>query len=338
MSEIDIKPLDGLDVKPLDNGVLVFNQSEWSYRERDAISNSDLNLVALDPALLELNKKIPASNELTSRQVKQGRLFHKLFLESNFVEKSKTFKVCETVEGRFIEQNAKLFSDGEVELSNDKCFSTITALKAQLKHDGYTLKTSDGFAEAMNLIRHNKLPYTLKEVEEIEAAENGHTYITSEQMTKFYLMSESLLNNGDFPKLYNASLNEVSAYVNPCETTYDLPLKARFDMMCQLDKLYIVDIKTISNIDDVRFNIYKYNYHRQAAFYRFVAEFLLGTEKVEFVFAFVETEPKLGRYRSFVCQLNEETMHNGGVEVDNLLQKYADYLNRDKNELSFVKI
>ena len=52
MSDIDIKPLDGLDVKTLDNGVLVFNQSEWSYRERDAISNSDLNLVALDPALL----------------------------------------------------------------------------------------------------------------------------------------------------------------------------------------------------------------------------------------------------------------------------------------------
>ena len=330
-----------IDVVVNDRGKLLFNELEHEYRNASGISNSDLSLVKQDPALVEWNKIISNSEDLVSSQILEGKLFHRLFLETDFYNKASKCLPKPNNNGCFlIEECMQAYHTGEIEIAKGKLFNTIAGLRSQLKKDGFDVKTTADLKECMKVVQENSLSYRFLDWERENAKEMGYDFLTSEEVTKYYLMMDSLLNNGDFSKLYNlAWKGEVSLYLNPTEFTYDLPLKGRVDMLSEYDgTFYIVDLKTCSSIDNIRKNIFEYGYYRQAAYYTFLLSEILDTKSIQFLFAFVETSPKLGKYRSVVGKIKDSNLEEGLNECNDLLQKYSEYLNRDKYDLYFAEL
>lgn len=328
-------------IETYENGRIVYGEPDLEYRMNAAISNSDLSLVEKDPALVEWNRRIGNSEDLISQSIKEGKLFHKLLLQTDFWNKVRLEPQIYHKGCRLIERIAEV--NGEcVETSTDRLFTTITGLRNQLKKDGFAVKTTSDIEECLKVIAANNLDYRFLETELENAEENGYDFLTAEQMTKFYCMIESLMENGDFKKLYESAwYGEVSFYNDPKEFTYGLPLKGRVDLFTKVgEKFYIVDLKTISSIDFVQKNIYEYGYLRQAAFYKYLAGQLLRVQPnlIEFVFAFVETSPKLGKYRSLVAKVSDDHLTQGLEQVNDLLERYNAFLNRDKEALNFVEI
>ena len=322
-----------------ESGRIIFGENEAFYRENSAISNSDLSLVANDPALVEWNRKIGNSEDLISSSIKEGKLFHKLLLETDFWHKAKLEPTSYHKGCRLIERIAEVKGDC-VETYTDRVFTTITGLRNQLKKDGFNVKTTSDIDECLKVIAENRLDYRFIDTEIENADALGYDFLTADQITKFFCMIESLMENGDFKKLYDSAwYGEVSLYLNALEFTYNLPLKGRVDLMTTYNgRHYLVDIKTISSIDNVQRNVYEYHYFRQAAFYKYLYCQLLKveSEQVDFIFAFVETSPKLGKYRSLLAKVSDEHLQQGLEQMNSLLTVYSEYLNRDKNELNFA--
>ena len=329
-----------MDVVINDRGKLLFNELENEYRTARGISNSDLSLVKQDPALVEWNKIISNSEDLVSSQIIEGKLFHRLFLETDFYKQASNCSPTPNNGCFLLSECMKAYHTGEVTIAEGKLFNTIAGLRSQLKKDGFDVKTTADLKECMKVVQENSLSYRFLDWERENAKEMGYDFLTSEEVTKYYLMMESLLNNGDFSKLYNlAWKGEVSLYLNPTEFTYDLPLKGRVDMLSEYDgTFYIVDLKTCSSIDNIRKNIFEYGYYRQAAYYTFLLSEILDTKDIQFLFAFVETSPKLGKYRSVVCKIKDVNLEEGLNECNDLLQKYSEYIHRDKLALHFVEL
>lgn len=330
-----------VDTVVTDRGKLVFSEVERDYRKNDGISNSDLSLVAKDPALVEWNKTILNSDELVSSQILEGKLFHRLFLETDFYKQASSCVPQQTTNGCvLIQECMEAYHTGEVLIAKGKLFNTIAGLRSQLKKDGFDVKTTADLKECMDVVAENLLSYRFLDWERENAKEMGYDFLTSEEVTKYYLMMESLLNNGDFSKLYNLSWKgEVSLYLNPAEYTYNLPLKGRVDMLTEYDgTFYIVDLKTCSSIDNIRKNIWEYGYYRQAAYYTYLLSEILDIKRIQFLFAFVETSPKLGKYRSLIGKIRGDQLEEGLSDCNDLLQKYSEYLNRDKQELFFADL
>ena len=329
-------------ISEFEDGKLVYGEPSLKYRENEAISNSDLSLVKISPDLIEWNKEIHASEELTSSSILEGSLFHKLFLETDFypsitkIEPSKDKGLCIT------DHTLKVFSDNCMALENKRVITTISGLRATLKGDGFPIKTTAELSECLKIIEENNLPYLFLDEELKKAQEEGYDFLNGEQIKKYFLMCQSLLAHKEFMKLYETYWeSEVSLYLNPSEITFGIPLKGRVDMLTGFgDVHYIVDIKTISNLDDVEKNIRTYGYFRQAAFYKFLLGNILKIDasKIEFLFAFVETNPKLGKYRSLVVRVGEESLNFGISVMSDLLETYALYNSRDKNTLTFQTI
>lgn len=319
------------------NGTILFNEEESVYRSNKAIANSDISLIKQDPALFEWNRKVESSDELVSQQIKEGKFFHFLFLQTNFyhvVTQDILF-----VRDKKILVPVIVYKEGFVNFLPGTIFTSLSELKAQVKADGYDVKSTTSKEELLTLIEENNLPYYFLEKEQQDAERLGYYFLMPEEATKYLLMIESLLAVENFRKLYESKWDgEVSCYLE--NTPYAFPLKCRIDMLVEHgDKTYIVDLKTISSIENVRKNIFTYEYYRQAAFYKSLLMALYDEEReIEFLFAFVETTPKLGKYRTFVARVGDETLTNGVNEIQSALTQYSDYLTRSNDDLYFVTI
>ncbi len=323
-----------------ESGRIIFGEPETFYRMSNSISNSDLALIEKDPSLVEWNRRISDSSDLISSSVEEGRLFHKVLLETDFYKKATEFPVSIERGVRYIPRTIKVYSDGKIDACSDEVFTSLTALRNRLKSDGFDIKTTTSLEKCLHIIDAENLPYTFVENEQAKAEIEGYDFLDTDQVTKFWFMSESLIANENFKTLYESSwYGEVSLYLNGSEFTYNIPLKGRVDLMTTYNgRHYLVDIKTISSIDNVQRNIYEYNYFRQAAFYKYLYCQLLNVqpEQVDFIFAFVETSPKLGKYRSLIAKVSDEHLQKGLEQMNTLLTVYSEHLNRDKNELNFA--
>ena len=329
-------------ISKYENGELVYGEPALKYRENEAISNSDLSLIKKSPDLIEWNREIQASDELTSSSILEGSLFHKLFLETEFYSTLKKIAFSQEKEGCIDDYTLKVFSDNCISLENKRVITTISGLRATLKSDGFPIKTTTELSECLKIIEDNNLSYTFLDEELKKAQEEGYDFLNGEQIKKYFLMYQSILAHKEFMKLYETYWeSEVSLYLNPSEITYGLPLKGRIDMLTRFgDVYYIVDIKTISNLDDLEKNIRNYGYFRQAAFYKFLLGNILKIDasKIEFLFAFVETSPKLGKYRSLVARVGDDSLNVGISEMAELLESYAIYNSRNQDTLTFKTI
>lgn len=90
-------------------------------------------------------------------------------------------------------------------------------------------------------------------------------------------------------------------------------LKSKFDGI-NVDRKYIVDLKTISGLSNFGKQLKSFNYHVQAAFYCRISELLFG-EKFDYYWLVVEK--KTGRLALHKC--NEELLSEGNDLIDNYL-------------------
>lgn len=324
-------------IQQFPNGSIRFNENESDYRSHEAIANSDISLIKQDPALVEWNRKISSSDDLVSPQIKEGKLFHFLFLQTNFYQVVKETTLF--YHNNRIISPMVVYKEGFVNFLPGTIFTTLSELRAQLKADGYDVNTKTSQEDMLTLIKENNLHYYFLENERQDAERLGYYFLMPDEATKYFLMIESLIETGDFRKLFTSKWNaEVSCYLE--NTPYPFPLKCRIDMLAEYGgKTYIVDLKTISSIENVRKNIFNYEYYRQAAFYKALLMALYEDDReIEFLFAFVETTPKLGKYRTFIARVGEDTLQNGVNEIQAALSQYSAYLTRSHDTLYFVTI
>ena len=148
-----------IDVVINDRGKLLFNELENEYRTARGISNSDLSLVKQDPALVEWNKIIRNSDDLVSSQIIEGKLFHRLFLETDFYQKASNCSPTPNNGCFLLSECMKAYHTGEVTITEGKLFNTIAGLRSQLKKDGFDVKTTADLKECMKVVQENSLSY-----------------------------------------------------------------------------------------------------------------------------------------------------------------------------------
>lgn len=105
----------------------------------------------------------------------------------------------------------------------------------------------------------------------------------------------------------------------------DVPCKFRPDKIVPSASM-VLDIKTISDIDEMESSIHKFGYHIQSAHYIRGAEEKYGGNDWDLMFAFVETSPP---YRCRAAVLDHEALGIGFDTRGRLLDEYVHRLNND---------
>jgi hypothetical protein len=101
----------------------------------------------------------------------------------------------------------------------------------------------------------------------------------------------------------------------------DVSCKAKLDIL-NYDKLFIADLKTTKNCNDIDKTIANFDYHRQAKFYQIAMKQLTGLD-FDFYFIFVEKESPFGVR---VVKLDSQYLATAESEIDYLLNVYKEYL------------
>lgn len=140
-------------------------------------------------------------------------------------------------------------------------------------------------------------------------------------------ISDALLNHERAGPLLKGGIQEVSCYA------YHPTLG--FLMKCMPDSLHIedcvcVDPKTIGEsmdtIDDLERHMFKFKYHWQTKYYKFVLKLIFG-DNFDFVHTFVESKPPHGVR---VVKLNDASVDRAMTDLEPLFEKYAESLKTNK--------
>jgi len=164
---------------------------------------------------------------------------------------------------------------------------------------------------------------------EFEGNNKDKTIISNESYNLILKMQNELVSS----QLYREYLVSEN-----CEVEKDIYFEYRgIDCRAKLDyinhdKKVIIDLKTIKECSDITQveRIIKYNYCRQAAFYKLAMK-SLGFD-YKFMFVFVEKETP--NFNLFV-ECSEETIAYGEYEYNSLITKYLEYIDNPEENTKY---
>lgn len=144
----------------------------------------------------------------------------------------------------------------------------------------------------------------------VEQAETEKTIVTGNEMQKAGKVLDLLKGQNNynefFEKYIKGNIIEESIFFTDEDT--GIKCKCRPDIMTQNKKI-IYDIKTTNDIDSFELSIWKYDYHRQAAFYLHGIGYVAMPEK----FIMLAIEKSTGCWRPF--EFSQNCIDAGYLEV-----------------------
>jgi hypothetical protein len=177
----------------------------------------------------------------------------------------------------------------------------ITAFTKDGKQAKNPLNTNEGKEQLNNFIELNKDKLIIKESD----------------FDSFKFMKNTIINHPKYFEYY---------YCENYEIEKEIYFEYRgIDCRAKLDKInydlgLIIDLKTINNINRSA-NSVKYDYNRQAAFYKLAMQSL----GYDFDFMFVFSEKTYPNFNKFIgC--SEMTIESGKFEYNRLIDKFLNYL------------
>lgn len=139
--------------------------------------------------------------------------------------------------------------------------------------------------------------------EALQSRTDGTVFLTGPDHTQLQTIQAACRNKQTFQTMLEQTENELSGF-----TEFEgIQSKVRPDMLSKQQR-YIADLKTCRDAKDFRRDIYKYNYHFQAAYYLDVASKIDGTEYKNFFFIALEKEPP---YELIVYKIDEALLTEG---------------------------
>lgn len=164
----------------------------------------------------------------------------------------------------------------------------------------------------------SKLNKAWKEKVESDCSDSGKILLTMSQFQLGLNLRDKLVNIPEVKQILDNSEKEVPKCWVDFNTMVDC--KGKADIVVNGGQM-LVDIKTTSKpVTEFRNSAYRYNYHRQAAFY------MDGFGATEFMFIVIESIPP---YQVGIFRCSENFIEQGREEYINLLEVYKNPKNKN---------
>lgn len=163
------------------------------------------------------------------------------------------------------------------------------------------LRTNDGKAQKESFLQENE----------------GKIIIAKDDYDLFKYMVNNLQQFPYYDAFFNSNDKEIEKEIY--FEYRDLPCRAKLDLI-EHNNGMIIDLKTINSCERAE-NVVKYDYSRQAAWYKLALESI----GLDYNFMFVFIEKSFPQFPKFIVT-SDETLERGRNEYNRILDKYFKYL------------
>lgn len=296
------------------------------YSDHSRLNKSMLSIFAKSPA--EYRRQIDNPVVLEGPQFRAGTMIHKYILEHGdfwneyyrqYTESPNKSKNQKAFADRLVEEN---FS-GEVDLASTiykECYSAKS-----IKATDYDAILSAAIEEVFEWVKESldnkgKIPVTsnemnkLKEYVEKINAHKGARMLLQENSSDYMINSDGDIAHGDIIAFSEFHINWEHKLAIPCKSLID---RVVFNMATK--KIWLIDLKTTSDLSSFKDSFEKYTYGMQLSFYRMALRWFIENE--------IGDNPENWSIEAFIIAIEKSTADISAIRInDSILDNEEKYI------------